>query len=447
MNGPTGYAVPLKRPAVDVKRLADGGYIFRSPYGMRDAPPHANVWLKNWADSEPGRVFLIEQDAKGRKRTVTYAQTRTSVLQLAAALAGAAQGRRRAIVAFAANGIDTAIMHLAALEAGLPLVTFDPDASGRGNGTAAGLKSVLASLAPAIVYVDSGERRAQVLELVADSDAQLVVGTEPAGGTLDLKQWLKTLAKGPDPHGNLQPNPPSALARIYFDSEINPSGIGVSARNLTLNQEAVSALLPPLGTAVALAAGETPWWRPAGAWGLVAVLRVGGTLHIGATADSIEPTLLLANGNELAALSHESKRLTALERIVVLDGVADPGLALKIQEQAASARGHRVPLAWGYGAPGTGTLDAVLYFESEIPQNLGLPPPGALLKLAPRGGDFALRVKPAGDLPHIWTDNGLAPRAVDEDGFLATGDMVRLIDPARPYFGVQWLGRLGAPLT
>jgi feruloyl-CoA synthase len=447
MNGPTGYAVALKRPAVDVKRLADGGYIFRSPYGMRDAPPHANIWLKTWAENAPGRPFLIETDAKGRKRSVTYAQTRTSVLQLAAALESAAQGERRAVVAFAANSIDTAILHLAVLEAGLPLVTFDPDAGARGNGTAAGLESVLCALVPALVYADSGERRAKLLELAIDCGAPLVAGTEAGGKAVGLKQWLKSRAKGPDPHNDLRTSSTPASARIYFDNEINPSGIGVTARNLTLNQEAVSALLPPLGAPVTLAAGETPWWQPKGTWGLVAVLRAGGTLHIGEAADGIKPTLLLADHDEAVALADDPKRFAALERILVLDGIADPALALQIQELASRARGVRVPLAWGHGAPGTGTLDALLYFETETPKNLGLPPPGAFLKLTPVDDDFELKVKPAGDLPQVWTGDGLAPCVLDEDGFLATGDIVQLIDPMRPYLGLRWLGRRGTPLT
>ena len=429
MNGPAGYAVPLKRPAVDVKRLADGGFIFRSPYGMRDAPAHAGVWLKTWATAEPNRIFLVEKNDKGRKRSLSYEQAYASVQQIAAALAAHGQGARRRVAAFAANTIDTALFHLAAAEAGMALATFEPDATGDT------LKTVLSDLAPAVVYVDSREQRYAVLELSHEVGAEAVAADE-------LKKWVKKRPKGPDVHGASSPPVPSVGERLYFETATNLSGFGVAARNLTINQEAVAALLPPLGASAALACGGSGWWEPAGTWGLLAVLRAGGTLHIGTAGEGIKPTFLLAHGHELPALTTEPKRLAALERIVILGGAADPALAATIQELAIKARGQKVPLVWGYGAAGTGTLDALLYFDSDIPNNLGLPPPGSYLKLAPMGNDLELRVKPAGDVPLGWSSNGLAPRALDEDGFLATGDAAKLIDPMRPYLGMQWLGRL-----
>jgi hypothetical protein len=295
-----------------------------------------------------------------------------------------------------------------------------------------------------VVYIDSGDHRAMLVDLANEAGEPVVLSSEPAPGTLELKTWIKNPTKGPD---SIVETQPAGAAYIYFDLEINESGLGTPMHNLVVNQEAVAAVLPRLASPITRAAGDCPWWQPAGSWGFLATLRVGGTFHIGSAADGVKPTLLVGTADDVAALVEAPKRLSDLERIIVVSGAADPLVATRLQEQATKAWGHRIPLVWGYSAAGTGTLDAVLYFDSEVPGNLGLPPPGAYLKLAPIGGTFELRIKPAGEAPLILASTGLVSRALDEDGFVATGEAVELIDPMRPYLGVRRVGRLGPQLT
>ena len=87
---------------------------------MRSVDPLANYdqrvgdWLDFWARQAPERIFIVEQTNDG-ERILRYAQAREAALVLAEGMLGWRLGPDRPLAILAANGIDHALVMLAAL--------------------------------------------------------------------------------------------------------------------------------------------------------------------------------------------------------------------------------------------------------------------------------------------------------------------------------------------
>ncbi len=68
------YKLPLKRAAVDVKRLDEGTLVARALYVAPEPASRPNVWLRKWASETPDEIFIAQPDAAANSRgTLTYA--------------------------------------------------------------------------------------------------------------------------------------------------------------------------------------------------------------------------------------------------------------------------------------------------------------------------------------------------------------------------------------
>ena len=68
--------------------------------------------------------------------------------------------------------------------------------------------------------------------------------------------------------------------------------------------------------------------------------------------------------------------------------------------------------------------------------NMGLPPPGAEVKLVPMGVKFEARVKGPNITPGYWRQPELTRAAFDEEGYYRLGDSFVFADPQRPAKGL-----------
>ena len=72
---------------------------------------------------------------------------------------------------------------------------------------------------------------------------------------------------------------------------------------------------------------------------------------------------------------------------------------------------------------------------------LGLPQPGATLKLVPVGDRMELRTKGPHIMSGYYKADALNAAAFDKEGFFITGDAVRWVDPENPIEGLEFAGR------
>jgi feruloyl-CoA synthase len=124
----------------------------------------------------------------------------------------------------------------------------------------------------------------------------------------------------------------------------------------------------------------------------------------------------------------------ALERLARQERSALPNGALERNDLPLMAS------SWGMTetAPACTTVHAAIEHTGVI----GVPLPGTAAKLVPNGEKLELRVRGPNVTPGYLADPAATAALFDEEGFLLTGDAVRLADPARLEAGLVFDGRL-----
>jgi feruloyl-CoA synthase len=148
--------------------------------------------------------------------------------------------------------------------------------------------------------------------------------------------------------------------------------------------------------------------------------------------------LLEADANAAAAV------FARLDMVFYAAAALGPATRSRLEQVAAHAGRRDVFFTSAWGSTETSPLATSAHFPTATTGNLGIPVPGVQLKLAPVQDRLELRVRGANVTPGYWQPGGaIAPVALDEDGFLPTGDAGQLVDEARPAAGIVFGGRLG----
>jgi feruloyl-CoA synthase len=97
-------------------------------------------------------------------------------------------------------------------------------------------------------------------------------------------------------------------------------------------------------------------------------------------------------------------------------------------------------LTSGYGSTETVSAFMVIHFESDD-VGLGLPTPGAEVKLVPSGERYELRARGPNVTAGYLDEPEKTAEAFDEEGFYRTGDLAIFHDPNEPTRGLAFAGR------
>ena len=100
-----------------------------------------------------------------------------------------------------------------------------------------------------------------------------------------------------------------------------------------------------------------------------------------------------------------------------------------------------MPFISSWGLTETAPAVTMVHYAIDRPGNIGVPGPGMEVKLAPVGDKLEIRVKGPNVTPGYFKAPDLTAKAFDEEGWLRTGDAVRLADPANPAAGLLFDGR------
>ena len=134
-------------------------------------------WLDRWAREAPDRDFLIEQTAEG-ERKICYSEAREEALALAENLLKYGLGADRPLALLAANGIDHALIMLAALYVGIPVAPIAP-AYALQSADFAKLAHSFRLLTPGMVVVDDGELYQQAIEYALSRSVPVARSSAP----------------------------------------------------------------------------------------------------------------------------------------------------------------------------------------------------------------------------------------------------------------------------
>ncbi|HEX7977115.1 MAG TPA: AMP-binding protein, partial [Gemmatimonadaceae bacterium] len=168
-----------------VDHRADGTTYVRSPHALGPYAAKLTERLQHWAAHAPDRTFLAQRDRNGAWRRLTYADALARTRRIAQALLDRELSEERPIAILSGNGIEHALLALAAMYAGVPYAPIAPAYSliAREFGT---LRYLMDSLRPGLVYASDGKAYASALGAVVSDDVEIVTddgsrGQTPAG--------------------------------------------------------------------------------------------------------------------------------------------------------------------------------------------------------------------------------------------------------------------------
>jgi feruloyl-CoA synthase len=130
-------------------------------------------------------------------------------------------------------------------------------------------------------------------------------------------------------------------------------------------------------------------------------------------------------------------------RLMFNAGAALPGtLRHRLAEAARRAAGRAVPVTGAWGATETAPSVTTAHYEYSDARCIGVPLPGAQVKLVPAEGAYEIRVKGPLVTPGYFERPDLTAAAFDDEGFYRSGDAVSLADPDDLNAGLVFRGRI-----
>ena len=462
MRDPNDLSLDLAPAAVLRSERADGGFELRSPLALGPYPRSLLEPLRRWAERDPERVLLSERRGEGRV-LLRYDAAWSRLRRLGAALLARGLSPARPLMLLSDNGLDNALLQLAAMYVGVPAAPVSPAYSLVSQDLAA-LRHVADLARPGLIYAADGARFGRALAALA---APALVSAAPQPGhepLADLLAGTSDLAAADAAHAATGPD---TVAKILFTSGSTglPRGVINTQRMLCANQQAIAQLWPFLAREPPILVDWLPWHHTFGGnHNLGMVLFHGGTLHIDEgrpapglierTAAALRehpPTLYFNVPRGFDVLLPHLERDAELRaaffsrlRVIFYAGAALPPHLWRRLGELARREGaaDRVLMASAWGATETAPLVTSVHFPTDDARVIGLPAPGCVLKFVPREGKLEMRVKGPNVTPGYVRQPELSAAAFDDEGFYCIGDAGRLADDADPSRGVVFDGRV-----
>jgi len=452
----TGGGLELAIPRVTVRARPDGGWLVQSADPLGPCARAVPDWLFGWSRARPDGVWIAERDDDDGWRRLRYGEAAEQVRRVAHALLDRGLGPERPVMILAENSIAQAVLTMGCYVAGVPVAPVSM-AYATLSRDFVKLRAVVDQIRPALLFVEDKAACADALAVLELSQVEVVfaglerLSADGAGAAVDSAY----AGIGPD-----------TCAKILFTSGStgSPKGVLNTHRMMTSNQQALAQIMPFLESRPPVLVDWLPWNHTFGGnHNFNLVLRTGGTLYIDGgkpapglidrTVDNlreISPSLYFSvpRGFDMLLPYLETDAELRSRFFARLDMLFYAGAALpkslweRLEALAVAERGAGVFMSSAWGATETAPMVTCIHYEVHRPGNIGLPAPGAELKLIPSGDGLEMRVRGPGVTPGYWRAPELTRAAFDDEGFLLTGDGGRFADPSDPSRGLVFDGRV-----
>ena len=452
----------LNRPApcVDARRADDGTVYLTCALPYEPGLPSLIDYLARAAEIRPSTTFLAERDAGKQWRRLTYAAAARDTAAVATWLIRKGSGPSSApVMILSENSIEHALLMLGAMRAGVAVVPVSPTYSfGHDLGR---LGYALELTRPSLVYAGDSLRYAPALEYVKTK----APGTGTIAGN-EFSELLQSVDEAAVAARRALIND-ATIAKILLTSGSTgrPKGVINTHGNIAAAIQMVRLVSEPFDpTRVNTIVDWLPWHHAFGGNAQFnGVLSLAGTLYIDtgrpvpglfdATIENlreISPTgfgcVPAAFGMLAAALEKDADLRQKFFKNVRALGYGGALLPQPIWERmqrvAVQEIGEQLPFGTGWGMTETTATGVAVYWTTTRTGLLGLPQPGAALKLVPSGDRMELRIKGPHIMSGYYRADALNAAAFDDEGYFRTGDAVRWVDPARPLEGLEFAGRI-----
>lgn len=445
-------------PSVQAEHRADGTVVLRNERLPDQSGTSLIGRLEHWAQQRPDRAFLSEEQDETR-HSISYADFTARSRGLAARLLTLGVQDDRPIVICASNGINHALLVIAAMRAALTVAIVSPHYVSRAAQPWAKARTLIETLDPALVVADDPDTMALVL--AGDRQACPVFAIADLGGLEAMPGAAEEIVAAAAVRADMD-----FPAKLLFTSGSTgaPKGVVNTQRMMTSNMEGLAAVWPFLHGAPPVLVDWLPWSHTFGGnCCFDLALWFGGTLHIDAgkpvaglvdqsvrTLRAITPNLYfnVPGGYDalLPFLEQDAAFATAFLgelRLMFSAGAALPATTRSRLEAVCLARlGRIVPIVGGWGSTETAPFSTALYFPTPHANNLGVPLPGVEVKMVPTSNGAELRVRGPNVMPRYWRNPEITAEAFDDEGFYRMGDSGGLADAAHPEQGILFDGRV-----
>lgn len=456
-------------PAVHQEIRADGSRLLRCAVAFNENYARCvGEWLEHWASETPQALFLAQRDATGVWQKFSYGEVRQKVIEIASWLTQHKLSADRPVVVLSDNGVEHALLMLAAMHIGVPICAVSPGYSLLSQDHTK-LKAIIELLQPGVVFADTAERFVPALQAIAAlHDGMVVAGSR----TRDLPQQAIAFS---DLMGNADEArvmqlfnaiTPDTIAKLLFTSGSTgiPKAVINTQRMLCSSQMAKQQLWPFMAQEKPVLVEWLPWSHTFGTnHNFNLALCQGGSFYIdeGKPAPGliettvknlkdISPTIYFSVPRAyemLVPLLQQDEELRQtffknLKFIFYAAAALPQHLWESLQQIIDSIPGCNTMLVSAWGSTETSPLATDCHFQAETSGNIGVPVPGTTLKLIPNQGKLEVRIKGPNVTPGYWKNPEETRKAFDEEGFYCIGDAVKFIDPDHPERGLMFDGRI-----
>jgi len=417
------------------------------------------------AERQPSKVFLAEREGgTGPWQRVTFGEAGQRVQALAQWLLNQGMDGSTPLMILASNTIAHALWRFAGMAAGVPVCPVSVQ-YGRMGGDFDRLRHVVGLVKPRLVFVEPGAGMNAALAAIQSPELRIISETPAALDlpALDFADLLTTEPSAEVTQRIAAADPDAPVAYMLTSGSTGPSKAVIHTMRMQANNLhlAHAALGDTLGWNDVML-DWLPWSHVAGTSNLLAAAVFGGTMHIDAgkpLPGLFEATL--RNLREVAVPyfanvpSGYAMLTDALEaepalcetffsklRLILYGGAALPqSVQDRLQSLAVHYTGHRIAFTTGYGATESCSGILFIYFPTDK-VGIGLPPPGAEVKLVPLGDRYELRLRGDFVMPGYLHNPEKTTEAFDEEGFYRTGDTARFHNEEDPAEGLVFADRL-----
>ena len=471
--------VPLSlfaTPRITVERSVPGSagdVLLRSAEPLGGHPVTVMHSVREHARTAPGHLLAAERhpDPAGGWRTCSYGEAVAAADSIGQALLERGLGPGRPLLILSGNSVDHLLLTLGAMTVGVPVAPASVAYSLMSRDHAR-IRAIAELIRPGAVFAEDADRFGPALDALDSVDSRdspgavsAIVATGSRAGA-DLLADLLATEPGPEVAAAFAALAPDAVAKILFTSGSTgtPKGVLNTHRMLAANQQMIRQAWPFLADERPVIVDWLPWSHTFGGnHNVNMMLTAGGTLYIDAgrpapglfeqtvanLADG-PPTIyfnvpagyaqlgpVLEGDPEFAARFFSRLRLMFNAAAALPEALRD-----RLGVVARRTTGRDIPVTGSWGATETAPAVTSAHYSFTDARCIGVPLPGAEVRLVPTEGAYEIRVKGPMVTPGYFARPDLTRAAFDEAGYYRTGDAVALADPADPNAGLVFRGRV-----